>query len=1115
MVGCGGSGQKAVRYVRDAVKRRLSHAGWDEGIPRAWQFIGIDTVTDQEDASIPKLPANDYVSVSLAFKTYKALNDAIETRFGPTSNPKAFKALSGWRPNPSQVHVPLQDGAGQLRAVGRAAGVLALQNNVQQRLRYAFDECAAGGPQLMSVSQQLGVNVPGGTTTSPAPLTLVVGSMAGGTGAGIMLDVIDLIRRTHEDGAFPVLVAFTPDIFEKVNPMMIANSAAFMSELMSAYWDDESTDSELIPAQVDVHTRGPHSVFVVGRRNVDGLDLQDSKNVYRAVGEALAAVTTSAQVQTSFHNFITVNWAAYAPANAGGYGFESSSMKGVASSFGSATLSIGRDRFREYLQKLLHRSIAEHLVNGFEAVAFSVLGSAAAKTMTGEAKVVELARRNVDSFLNSVNLYERPGNTLQISDEFVASETMKSELASVSAAIKVPLQMGQSQSASVWLQTIKAQASQARLVAAKNADDYATAKLQDWGSETFRRLLHVSTEFCAELSLPVVIRIIELSRAQILESADLMKQEAAKARESATQLEVKASQHLSSNPKGNFSSSASPVQDTITDFSKSVVLEWSARVRDRVAVALESVATSLLTSVEGSLRQALGNFNQIVTQQDGQPAVVAAWPRNDKVVPSGFVPSPVEFFLEDHSAWPDKADELLNLSLGDRKGLPLAPVEAARTLIIRGNFDGLENRLVPPLVWVDSHDGEPKWEVGKSAQVRVSDGLDSVAERIEAWITRPSTELSRFLSEGLAAYLSTNDPASGAPVTDHVQRLNTYKQKLKEALQQSMPLVEINTAMNATVHPYNNDFDLNVQGFPFGEGHPARDITSQTVQQFQKSSTPLNNIFTSADTESVLVSNFLTHPVHPSVLTSFTQPLITALTKFQNDPGLLRSSFWQWRRARVLENFIPLPDKLRVAAIRGFAVARSLGLMTAYPDKQNEISTEDGVLKFPLLLTQTNASNVLPAILEAMIVTFGEASTRGKAAFDAYGALIKFGTGGGLVGDYEVGGILEHFLREGNCGIGNGPVGQIRTLDEARVRSVSGADMTERCDKVMHYLTENLNRLHKLEAAPIDPKSWRTQEGTVEPPDTLTLEILGDMKKAYFEVLQAVERFKNIDGIIP
>ena len=47
MIGCGGSGQKAVRYVRDAVRRRLQHAGWEGEFPDAWQFIGIDAQTFQ------------------------------------------------------------------------------------------------------------------------------------------------------------------------------------------------------------------------------------------------------------------------------------------------------------------------------------------------------------------------------------------------------------------------------------------------------------------------------------------------------------------------------------------------------------------------------------------------------------------------------------------------------------------------------------------------------------------------------------------------------------------------------------------------------------------------------------------------------------------------------------------------------------------------------------------------------------------------------------------------------------------------------------------------------------------------------------------------------------
>ena len=83
---------------------------------------------------------------------------------------------------------------------------------------------------------------------------------------------------------------------------------------MSAYWDNEHADAALIPAQVNVGTRGPSSVFLIGRKNMDGLDLSNSKNVYRAVGEALAAVTTDGKVLTEFNSFIKANWPAAAPA---------------------------------------------------------------------------------------------------------------------------------------------------------------------------------------------------------------------------------------------------------------------------------------------------------------------------------------------------------------------------------------------------------------------------------------------------------------------------------------------------------------------------------------------------------------------------------------------------------------------------------------------------------------------------------------------------------------------------------------------------------------------------------------------------------------------------------
>ena len=1096
MIGCGGSGQKAVRYVRDAVRRRLIHAGWEDGVPRAWQFIGIDTLTDQEDASIPFLPNNDYVSVSLQFNNYQDLNAALEAKFGLRGQqPDAFNDLIGWRPNPKQVNVPLKDGAAQLRAVGRSAGVLALQDNVRDRIVHAFGQCAAGGPQLAEISKRLGVDVPPGTPT-PAPMVLIVGSMAGGTGAGIMLDVVDLVRRSHIDGAFPVMVAFTPDIFGSVQTdMMTANSAAFMSEMLSAYWDDEATDSALIPANVAVSTRGPHSIFVIGRRNIDGLDLADSKNVYRAVGEALAAVTTSAQVQQSFHNFITVNWAMAAPANAGGYGFKDhdSSMKGVASSFGSATISIGRDRFRDYMQKLLHRSVIEHLVVGFEAAAVANFGETEAKSMAMPAKVAELARRNSDKFMVDCGL-----TLQQIGDVFVSNEVMKAQLGEVSNLIKAPFQAAQQQAAPTWFNTIMAQAQQSKVSSKQKADTEVNDRLQKWSSEVYRRVLRTTTEFSASLSIPVVLALIEIARADALKTASELREKAKEDRTNAANAEAKARTHLA-NQKGNVGLSSGPVQETVNDISKSIVWEWTAGVREKLAATLESAASSMLASIEGGLRQANGRINAMMTPQDGKAPITATWPRNTNEVPASFAPSPVEFYLEDYSTWPQRAKELINRSLGNREGLPIDPIEAARTLIIRGGFGGTGNgHAVHPLIWGEGYGLEPEWEAGHVVSIKVDDSIDGLGERIDAWLTRPATDLSRVLAEGLGAYLDTTDPLTKAPVADHHQRLTAFKTQLQLALKQSRPLVEINQAMNAIVHPNKLSYSLNIQGFPFGVGHPAREVTEEIIQGFLSTAESVDWAFTAAEAESVLISNFLEYPVSPSVLMSFTQPFASALNNFNE--GLLQGAFWQWRRARILENFVPLPDTLRVAAIRGFAVARALGVMSLETRSQNVIADRDGDKYFPKwLLTPVDGNNLLPALLESMVLTFADASTKGERAFEAYGALIEYGTGESVVGEFSVGGILKHYLE-------NGDYDGVRVVDSNRAEAVRGSDVSSRAAAIIEYLQGNIERFEDLERTKPDAQSWRNQTGTVEPVDTLTRELLRDMKTAYVEVREAVRK---------
>jgi hypothetical protein len=370
---------------------------------------------------------------------------------------------------------------------------------------------------------------------------------------------------------------------------------------------------------------------------------------------------------------------------------------------------------------------------------------------------------------------------------------------------------------------------------------------------------------------------------------------------------------------------------------------------------------------------------------------------------------------------------------------------------------------------------------------------------IDAWLTRPATDLHRTLSEGLATYLMPNDSVTGRPIEDHTQRLRVFAAKLEISLMASRPLIQIDESLNAFVHPRTPSYSLSIQGFPFGVGHPARQVTEQIIQSFLNTAEPVDWAFTSAESESVFISNFLEYPVNPSVIMSFTQPLSGALNHFNE--GLLQASFWQWRRAQTLSKFVPLPRELRLAMIRGFAVARALGVMSREIQNQNVIADHDGDKLFPrYLLTPVDGNNLLPGLLEAMVLTFAEATTGGEQAFGAYATLIEYGTNELGVADFAVGGLLRHYLEFGDH---NG----IRIVDQDRADAVRGDNISSRAERICEYLERNIQRFDNLERVGPDERSWRNSIGEVEPVDTLTFEILPQLQKAYKEVLDAVRHF--------
>lgn len=1087
MIGCGGAGNMVVRYTRDAVDRRLKSAGWNNGIPPSWQFIGIDSSRFQAVGEVPFLPNLDYLDISVQADSYQHLDAALQAKFGlHGARPAVFRELMGWRPNPSRVAVPIQFAPGQIRPIGRALG-LVHQERLRDRIQYAFNACVAGGPELVEISRRFGEDVPLGQLVPP-PIVMVIGSMAGGTGAGIMLDVIELIRKTDANGAFPTLIALSADVFGPVqNDSMNANSAAFVSELLSAYWDDQIPEDGLIPQVVFAHRRGPHSVYLIGRRNLDGFDLSDSRNVFKAVANALSAITTSVQMQQNFVNYGTATWVNRSAGNAGGYGFSPESFPGVASSFGSVTISIGRHRFREYLQKLLLRSVVEKLSSGFNKAASEAFGEENANAMSNDEKIRELAHRNTQQFIEDCGLRFE-----QLKEIFFSNEMMRSQLDEVSHLILSTLPASSHQRPEFWRQMIISAATEHRTLTWETKLVEVEEKIKRWSADSYQRILTVVNEYVARLSFPVAISMIESARSEVIKIAAELSEDAKNSHRWSLDTHSAANHVLSG--RSRLSSDSEQVRGAVIEISKSFVFDWKAVSEGVLARNLESIAMQMFSALGASLRQANYHLSELDNWR------TADWPKNDGEVPVSLVPSPTEFILDDYSQWPQQAKELILKSLNFNKALSLDPLETAGNQILQGGFGELTNgSAVLPFIWDEASETELTWEPGKHVRVSVDDSLEGLSRRIDAWLTRPRTEVNRVLTEGLANYLRPIDSAAGETIEDHQNRLRLFADKLQLALMMSRPLIEMDEAMNATVHPHPISCSLSIEGFPFEVGHPARQLTEQVIQGFLGTTGLVDLAFSSSDRASVTITSFLQYPVNLTAVGSLTQPLAKMINGIVDQSQ--HSHLWRWRRTRSLRQFVPMPQELTLSAIRGFAIARALGVMSAEIEDQNVIAIHSGEVKFPkFLLTLTNKNNLLPALLESMVLAFGDIPTKGSAAFDAYRALVAYGTIDSSSGEFQVSGLLEHFLETGDHD-------GVRVVDQDRADLVAGTDSFQRAEKVIEYLRRNIERFESLNHSGPDPRSWRDFIGTVEPVDTLTYELLPELWRGYGQVLDAVNRW--------
>ena len=380
LVGVGGSGGKSLRTLRQTLLRRLRAVGWESHeLPAAWQMVAIDTITVNSADGYPEelLPSANYLGLVPKDVAYGQIRDTL-LRSVPA--PQRQSAFGGWLPR--EIAIPVEKGAGQNRAVGRTVSAYAL-GIMRQRLLKAYQDCRtpAALAELVQIQSRLGAD----EGQNDVVLPIVITSLAGGTGSGMFLDVIEALAAVEPRlGVDAQVILFGPDVFGPIlnkdaGAGIAANTLAAVGSITAGVWGTEpSMGTRALYAShgldgakegdgLLVVGTGTRCNFVIGAVNSNGANVGVMDDAYRAAGDSLAALLTDQKVLDDFQNFFKVNvfmnsWNEAIVGDKSRLTIAQPRYTQPFASFGSAKVSLGLQRFQEYASQAITRSTVERLV---------------------------------------------------------------------------------------------------------------------------------------------------------------------------------------------------------------------------------------------------------------------------------------------------------------------------------------------------------------------------------------------------------------------------------------------------------------------------------------------------------------------------------------------------------------------------------------------------------------------------------------------------------------------------------------------------------------------------------------------------------------------------------
>lgn len=1001
-VGLGGSGGKTLRFLKREILNWMREHDAGTQIPRAWQFLHIDTPTvadgDEINDVADRLSADEYLGLIESGMEFRALQNMLD------GNETIWPELRTWRVEPAGLNVGVQLGAGQMRAVGQTVAMSysrRIREQLTERVRRITG--ARANEDLGELFSRV-TGKPAGTASHMH--IIVVSSLAGGTGAGLLNLVCDILRGMDTPAAENIFaILYTPEVFQSLGGAALGgvypNSLAAICEMLNGHWwqgSDTGTPSLTGPKKSPVleqaglpvpqERSGPTYPFLVGRVGAGGIDHGTPDRLFEMAGRSLLSWVSDAEVQGTFLAYTAGNWA-----NTALYQHQGEILvnegepyeRGMPcfSALGFARLSVGTEYLERYACQRLVKSALTRLTRYHSDSPEAESVRRELDSDDPDAVLRQLATNHLPSFLRQARLTEVGPDDNEIQDDLRPPE--ESELRAEfgrEARDLCGLDVKGQQEAEHWRSLIFEAIEQAQHHYERRYREKLEASTQAWIPAVSERLTETVERWIASHGLLVTAEMCHLAASYLERDVydDLMDIDVAERQMWARNWQTPANEALE-GIRGRVANTDDRLADALRQGVDSASWTGDALVSERAAQLVREVADRVVKPLEDALRRSHASAEQDVSR-------VVSWVEGNEPPPDNLRPPAGDFSLIDPDDFPAIFQELVERDVGSSER-SLEQLDALIQQLISGSFrqgavpgeDPEELRCVQIRQdWWPS----PSTSIGGShastpLRVKLAISIEELEARTRAWLRRPGSAWERRLSTTIRSFVGSGDELS-APELDEVETGRNRSRLLNQlgaAVDAAAPLINLDENLLGLVHP-NSVQDtprVHLSAVPLASHPIEAELTARLVASGIGESAVNEILNSDASISHVDITTSLSAPVSVLVAESLLRPI--AERWYQCDTPQLRANFWSRRRAKPLDEFVPVPQALLRCMTRGWYTGRMLGRIAPVGESYAIFGTRRrGPVNFPPHFLSDRRVNgeqdAVALVLEALALAYVE-----------------------------------------------------------------------------------------------------------------------------------------------